>query len=60
VTAAILRGKDVIIDVGTGCSKKLCFTLPILLNATDISMIVLLLSALIIDKVMHPIHSYHM
>ncbi|KAJ7887219.1 hypothetical protein B0H14DRAFT_2695810 [Mycena olivaceomarginata] len=38
--AAVLRGEDVIIDVGTGCGKTLCFTLPLLLDATDISLIV--------------------
>ncbi|KAF8152025.1 P-loop containing nucleoside triphosphate hydrolase protein [Mycena galopus ATCC 62051] len=48
--AAVLRGEDVIIDVGTGCGKMLCFTLPLLLEATDIAMIVSLLSALMIDQ----------
>ncbi|KAJ7807485.1 hypothetical protein B0H14DRAFT_3152456, partial [Mycena olivaceomarginata] len=37
--AAILRGEDLIIDVGTGAGKTLCFTLPLLLNTEDISMI---------------------
>ncbi|KAJ6604921.1 P-loop containing nucleoside triphosphate hydrolase protein [Mycena sp. CBHHK59/15] len=41
---------DVIIDVGTGCGKTLCFTLPLLLEATDIAMIVSPLSALMIDQ----------
>jgi len=50
VAAAVLRGEDVIIDVGTGCGKTLCFTLPLLLEATDISMIVSPLSALMIDQ----------
>jgi superfamily II DNA helicase RecQ len=51
VAAAVLRGEDVIIDVGTGCGKMLCFTLPLLLEATDIAMIVSPLSALMIDQV---------
>lgn len=51
VAAAVLRGEDVIIDVGTGCGKTLCFTLPLLLDAEDISMIVSPLSALMIDQV---------
>ncbi|KAJ7807439.1 hypothetical protein B0H14DRAFT_2381275, partial [Mycena olivaceomarginata] len=48
--AAILRGEDLIIDVGTGAGKTLCFTLPLLLNTEDISMIVSPLSALMIDQ----------
>jgi superfamily II DNA helicase RecQ len=51
VAAAVLKGEDVIIDVGTGCGKTLCFTLPLLLEATDIAMIVSPLSALMIDQV---------
>ncbi|KAJ7640072.1 P-loop containing nucleoside triphosphate hydrolase protein [Mycena polygramma] len=50
VAAAVLRGEDVIIDVGTGCGKTLCFTLPLLLEATDIAMIVSPLSALMVDQ----------
>ncbi|KAJ7869594.1 P-loop containing nucleoside triphosphate hydrolase protein [Mycena olivaceomarginata] len=50
VAAAVLRGEDVIIDVGTGGGKTLCFTLPLLLEATDIAMIVSPLSALMIDQ----------
>ncbi|KAJ7758193.1 hypothetical protein DFH07DRAFT_1025066 [Mycena maculata] len=50
VAAAILRGEDVIIDVVTGCGKTLCFSLPLLLDADDISMIVSPLSALMIDQ----------
>ncbi|KAJ7803828.1 P-loop containing nucleoside triphosphate hydrolase protein [Mycena olivaceomarginata] len=48
--AAILHGEDLIIDVGTGAGKTLCFTLPLLLNTEDISMIVSPLSALMIDQ----------
>jgi superfamily II DNA helicase RecQ len=50
IAAAVLQGEDVIIDVGTGCRKTLCFTLPLLLSAEDISMIVSPLSALMIDQ----------
>ncbi|KAJ7328238.1 hypothetical protein DFH08DRAFT_636838, partial [Mycena albidolilacea] len=50
IAAAVLQGEDVIIDVGTGCGKTLCFTLPLLLSAENISMIVSPLSALMIDQ----------
>ncbi|KAJ6492720.1 P-loop containing nucleoside triphosphate hydrolase protein [Mycena vitilis] len=50
VAAAVLRGEDVIVDVGTGCGKTLCFTLSLLLEATDIAMIVSPLSALMVDQ----------
>ncbi|KAJ7796711.1 P-loop containing nucleoside triphosphate hydrolase protein [Mycena olivaceomarginata] len=48
--AAVLRGEDEIIDVGIGCGKTMCFTLPLLLDPTDISLIVSPLSALMIDQ----------
>jgi superfamily II DNA helicase RecQ len=51
VAAAILRGEDVIADVGTGGGKTLCFTLPLLLNEHDITIIVSPLTALMIDQV---------
>ncbi|KAJ7829287.1 P-loop containing nucleoside triphosphate hydrolase protein, partial [Mycena olivaceomarginata] len=50
IAAAVLQGEDVIIDVGTGCGKTLCFTLPLLLSVEDISMIISLLSALMTDQ----------
>ena len=50
-TMAILTGNDVVLDVGTGCGKSLCFSLPLLLNKTDISLTVSPLTALMIDQV---------
>ncbi|KAF8174398.1 hypothetical protein BJ912DRAFT_858456 [Pholiota molesta] len=50
---AILCGRDVILDVGTGCGKTLCFSLPLLLNDTDMGITVSPLSALMIDQVSH-------
>ncbi|PPQ87252.1 hypothetical protein CVT25_004102 [Psilocybe cyanescens] len=47
---AILCGHDLILDVGTGCGKSLCFSLPLLLSETDISITVSPLSALMIDQ----------
>lgn len=49
-TAAILSGNDVVLDVGTGCGKSLCFSLP-LLSKSDISLMVSPLTALMIDQV---------
>ena len=48
---AILRGEDVIIDVGTGSGKTLCFTLPLLTNETDMVIVVSPLTALMVDQV---------
>ena len=48
---AILRGEDVIIDVGTGSGKTLCFALPLLTNETDMVIVVSLLTALMVDQV---------
>ncbi|KAF8165834.1 P-loop containing nucleoside triphosphate hydrolase protein [Crassisporium funariophilum] len=50
----ILCGKDVILDVGTGSGKTLCFLLPLLLCETDIGMTVSPLSALMLEQA----HSY--
>ncbi len=47
---AILQGKDVILDVGTGCGKSLCFTLPLLMNKQDISIIVSPLTTLMLNQ----------
>ena len=49
-TVAILTGNDLILDIGTGCGKSLCFSLPLLLNKSDISLTVLPLMALMIDQ----------
>ena len=48
---AILCGEDVIIDVGTGSGKTLCFSLPLLLDEKDINIIVSPLTALMVDQV---------
>jgi superfamily II DNA helicase RecQ len=50
-TAAILSGNDVVLDVGTGCGKSLCFSLPLLFSKSDISLTVSPLTALMIDQV---------
>jgi len=50
-TEAILRGEDVILDVGTGSGKSLCFTLPLLLDKNDVSITVSPLTALMKDQV---------
>lgn len=51
VAVAILCGEDVIVDVGTGCGKTLCFILPLFLATEDIVVVVSPLSALMIDQV---------
>lgn len=51
VAESILCGEDVIVDVGTGNGKTLCFQLPLLLHDTDIVMRVTPLTALMIDQV---------
>jgi ATP-dependent helicase YprA (DUF1998 family) len=52
--AAILCGKDVVLDVGTGSGKTLCFSLPLLLNEKDVSLTISPLTALMIDQVNLP------
>jgi ATP-dependent helicase YprA (DUF1998 family) len=47
---AILCGWDVVLDIGTGSGKTLCFTLPLLLNNRDIAMTISPLTALMIDQ----------
>ena len=47
--ALIMCGQDVVIDVGTGCGKSLCFSLCLLSNPEDICIVVSPLSALMID-----------
>jgi ATP-dependent helicase YprA (DUF1998 family) len=39
-TVVILTGNDLVLDVGTGCGKSLCLSLPLLLNKSDISLTV--------------------
>jgi ATP-dependent helicase YprA (DUF1998 family) len=47
----VMQGCDVILDVGTGSGKSLCFDLPVLSNKEDIVLIVSPLSALILEQV---------
>src|ERR1700761_5601513 len=49
--ANIMQGRDVILDIGTGSGKSLCFDLPVLQNAEDIVLVVSPLSALILEQV---------
>jgi superfamily II DNA helicase RecQ len=51
------HGEDVIVDVGTGSRKTLCFSVP-LLHETDIVIVVSPLTALMIDQV-NPIIEKH-
>ncbi|KAJ7054577.1 hypothetical protein C8F01DRAFT_934789, partial [Mycena amicta] len=48
---AILCGENLILDVGTGCGKSLCFVLPLLLDENDIGISVMPLTALMLDQV---------
>jgi len=50
IALAILCGEDVIIYVGTGSGKTLCFSLPLILNDTDMVLTVSPLTALMIDQ----------
>jgi len=58
--AALLRGEDLVLDVGTGSGKTLVFALPLLLNETDVIIVVSPLSALMIDQVFlfSDVHTY--
>ena len=51
IAEAVLRGKDVIVDVGTGSGKTLCFALPLLKDETDMVLVVSPLTALMVDQV---------
>ncbi|KAJ3518750.1 hypothetical protein NMY22_g13524 [Coprinellus aureogranulatus] len=46
----ILAGDDVIVDVGTGNGKSLTFQLPLLVNDSDVNLVVCPLTVLIIDQ----------
>ncbi|KAL4253432.1 P-loop containing nucleoside triphosphate hydrolase, partial [Pleurotus pulmonarius] len=48
--AAILCGEDVVLDVGTGCGKSLCFSMPLVLHESDIALRITPLTALMIDQ----------
>lgn len=47
----VLCGQDVILDIGTGSGKTLCFSLPLLLNEKDLALTISPLTALMIDQV---------
>lgn len=49
--AAILCGEDVVLDVGTGCGKSLCFSMPLVLHESDVALWITPLTALMIDQV---------
>jgi ATP-dependent helicase YprA (DUF1998 family) len=51
IAAAVLCGKDVIVDVGTGSGKTLCFVLPVVLDRTEMVVLISPLTALMIDQV---------
>ncbi|KAJ7766217.1 hypothetical protein B0H16DRAFT_1218300, partial [Mycena metata] len=46
----VMQGKDVILDVGTGSGKSLCFDLPVLMNKQDIVLVVSPLTALMLEQ----------
>ncbi|KAF8172309.1 P-loop containing nucleoside triphosphate hydrolase protein [Mycena galopus ATCC 62051] len=46
----VMQGRDVVLDIGTGSGKSLCFDLPVLANKEDIVLVVSPLSALIIEQ----------
>ncbi|KAF7292214.1 DEAD domain-containing protein [Mycena indigotica] len=47
---AILCGENLILDVGTGCGKSLCFILALLFDQRDIAITVMPLTALMLDQ----------
>jgi hypothetical protein len=51
IGAFAMCGEDIIVDVGTGCSKTLAFSIPLVLHETDIALRVTPLTALMIDQV---------
>ncbi|KAJ7429718.1 P-loop containing nucleoside triphosphate hydrolase protein, partial [Mycena latifolia] len=46
----VMQGRDVVLDIGTGSGKSLCFDLPVLLNEKDIVLIVSPLTALMLEQ----------
>jgi ATP-dependent helicase YprA (DUF1998 family) len=47
----VMQGKDVILDIGTGSGKSLCFDLPVLVNKKEIVLVVSPLTALMLEQV---------
>ncbi|KAJ6586647.1 hypothetical protein B0H10DRAFT_1961666 [Mycena sp. CBHHK59/15] len=46
----VMQGCDVVLDIGTGSGKSLCFDLPVLHNQEDIVLVVSPLSVLILEQ----------
>ncbi|KAJ6622443.1 P-loop containing nucleoside triphosphate hydrolase protein [Mycena sp. CBHHK59/15] len=46
----VMQGKDIILDIGTGSGKSLCFDLPVLMNKEDIVLVVSPLTALMLEQ----------
>ncbi|KAJ7171796.1 P-loop containing nucleoside triphosphate hydrolase protein [Mycena crocata] len=46
----VMQGRDIVLDVGTGSGKSLCFDFPVLQNAEDIVIVVSPLSALMLEQ----------
>lgn len=51
VPLCVYCGEDAIVDVGTGSGKTLCFSLPLVLDDTDIVLTISPLTALMVDQV---------
>lgn len=49
--SGVMQGHDIVLDIGTGSGKSLCFDLPLLSNKEDIVLVVSPLSALILEQV---------
>ncbi|KAJ7190673.1 hypothetical protein GGX14DRAFT_579662 [Mycena pura] len=45
-----MQGRDVVLDIGTGSGKSLCFDLPVLQNVEGIVLVVSPLSALVLEQ----------
>lgn len=50
-SASIYKGRDIIINAGTGCGKSTCWELAILKDKQNIVLVVSPLSALMLDQV---------
>ncbi|KAJ6612995.1 P-loop containing nucleoside triphosphate hydrolase protein [Mycena sp. CBHHK59/15] len=48
--ANVMQGRDIVLDIGTGSGKSLCFDLPVLSNSEYIVIIVSPLSALMLEQ----------
>ncbi|KAJ7117027.1 P-loop containing nucleoside triphosphate hydrolase protein [Mycena epipterygia] len=48
--SGVMQGHDIVLDIGTGSGKSLCFDLPLLNNKEDILLVVSPLNALILEQ----------